>query len=285
MKWVRLAVEGLGPISRAEVTIRPLTVIIGKNCFGKSLLINFAYLLSDTLPDFSRLRKEVSEEADGLAEKAYNALEAGNRDELSNILSEMLHLYFKGLGPALGVSLTKRFKEFFNVSKITDLFRGYVAVGGDLLSYSVRVEDDQLLVELSGYEEFEVYVKSVGHEAAGTFILDIEVRHAGGKELRVPPYWVETPSDIRMLISGHVLPYTLTDLYPLSFGIGEAFLLTDSRAGILRLARTVMVTSLEYGRLLVPARESSFLAAYSKLMARFQEKGPLKELVSFLRVS
>jgi len=99
-----------------------------------------------------------------------------------------------------------------------------------------------------------------------------------GKELRSFPYRVKEPADIHLLVGGHALPYALAYLYPLSFGAGKSFLLTDSRAGILRLARTAVATSLEYGRLLVPARESAFLAAYNRLAVRFREKGPSEEL-------
>ena len=63
VEWTKLTVRELGPISHAKITIKPITVIIGKNCLGKSLLLNLAYLLSTTLPDFSLLKEEAGQEA------------------------------------------------------------------------------------------------------------------------------------------------------------------------------------------------------------------------------
>jgi len=44
---MRLRVENFGPISRAEIEIKPLTVLIGKNGSGKSMLAQLIYTLMD----------------------------------------------------------------------------------------------------------------------------------------------------------------------------------------------------------------------------------------------
>ncbi|RLE92102.1 MAG: hypothetical protein DRN04_11215 [Thermoprotei archaeon] len=191
----------------------------------------------------------------------------------------MLYVYFRKLDPAIKENLTSRFKEFFNVREIADLFRGHIIVKNSPLSYFIKAEKSKLAVKFSGYEELEVYVKNIEQERLETFLLDVGLRcEKSGEELRSFPYRVEDPADIHSLVGVHLLPYALLYLYPLSFGVSKPFLLTDSRAGILRLARTAVATTLEYGRLLVPARESAFLAAYNRLAVRFREKGPLKEL-------
>jgi predicted ATPase len=40
---MRQTVYNLGPIAEADIEIKPLTVIIGKNCVGKSYYSNFFY--------------------------------------------------------------------------------------------------------------------------------------------------------------------------------------------------------------------------------------------------
>ena len=278
VEWTKLTVRELGPISHAKITIKPVTVIIGKNCLGKSLLLNLAYLLSTTLPDFSLLKEEAGQEASKLAEAAYEAAKAGERGKLSSLLSQMLHSYFKGLGPAVRKSFTERFEEFFDVREATDLLKGYVIVerGRDALSYSIDAREGKLVVEFRGYEGLVVSVESVEEPSPGFILLEVRIGRDGkGRKLR---RGIEDPSDIQLLVGGYLLPHALAELFPLSFGVSESFLLTDSRAGILRLAKTAMAASLEYGRLMVPARESAFLAAYNKLVTRFREKGPLKEL-------
>ncbi|RLF04285.1 MAG: hypothetical protein DRK00_07065 [Thermoprotei archaeon] len=278
VEWTKLTVRELGPISRAEVTIKPVTVIIGKNCLGKSLLLNLAYLLSTTPPDFSLLKEKVGREVGELAEVAYKAAKGGERGRLSSVLSQMLHSYFKGLGPAVGRSIAERFEEFFNVEKATDLLRGSVAVerGKKPLSYSISARGGRLAVEFRGYEKLVVRVESIEELGPGSILLEVRVGRDGkGRKLRRR---VEGPLDIQLLVGGYLLPHALVELFPLSLGVGESFLLADSRAGILRLAKTAVAASLEYGRLMVPARESAFLAAYNKLVTRFKERGPLEEL-------
>ena len=54
-------------------------MMIGKNCLCKSLLLNLAYLLSTTPPDFSLLKEKAGREVGELAEVAYKAAKGGER--------------------------------------------------------------------------------------------------------------------------------------------------------------------------------------------------------------
>ena len=51
----RVIVENIGPFKSAEIELKPLTIFIGKNSVGKSLLIQLIWSLTYTTPDFKVL--------------------------------------------------------------------------------------------------------------------------------------------------------------------------------------------------------------------------------------
>ncbi|RLF09752.1 MAG: hypothetical protein DRJ69_04125 [Thermoprotei archaeon] len=278
-RWPRLMIEGLGPIRQAKLTIKPLTIIIGRNSFGKSLLINLAYLLSSTLPSFPKLKELVGDRALKLAESALTAIKEDRVEDASRELTGLLHLHLQEVGPALGMSLTSRFKEFFNVEKVVELFRGQALIEGSrLLKCFIKPSDDYLEVKVEGYHEVEAAIESVERGPEGFFV-QVNLTCRGENWVEEPWGWyVEDAGDVLSLTGNRLLPSVLTDLAPLSFATIDPYLLTDSRAGVLRLARASLSRSLEYGRLTVPAREAAFLAAYDKLMRRFYERKVKEDL-------
>ena len=48
----RLVVENLGPIRRADVALRPLTVLIGRNNTGKTYLAQALYAVHKAIDSF-----------------------------------------------------------------------------------------------------------------------------------------------------------------------------------------------------------------------------------------
>ncbi|HDI00810.1 MAG TPA: hypothetical protein ENF78_00030, partial [Candidatus Bathyarchaeota archaeon] len=48
-RWPVLKVENYGPVKRAELELRPLTVLVGKNNTGKSYLASLIYTIGDAL--------------------------------------------------------------------------------------------------------------------------------------------------------------------------------------------------------------------------------------------
>lgn len=280
-RWLKLSVKGLGPIHEASLTIKPLSIVIGRNCIGKSLLVDLAYLLSNTLPDFHELRKSIGFEAGEEAERALKVLREGDVNAAGRHLTRLLHLHFEGIKRALEASLTRRFKEFFNVKRVGELFKGVARIEGhEALTCRVKAEDDSLKVDFKGYEGFEVVVRDVMSTGEG-LQLEASLNYRGSPWMdKSWSHQAEDVGDLLRFISGLVLPSALADLSPLSFAAIDSYLLTDSRAGILRLARAALSKSLEYGGLVVPAKESSFLAAHEKLVRRFRDyglKGELKE--------
>ena len=258
---------------RAEFSLRPISVIIGKNGFGKSLLLNFLYLLSSTPPSFEELAKRAGDALNELVGESVAALKEGSADALSKALTSAVRLVFDAIGYALSVNLTKRFKEFFNVDDVNELFRGFVRVEAPDVSYIVKPGDKELSVIFENYEVLRVVAKRLkcARVVPGECWVEVEVVH-GDKLLTQEPLVVEAEQgDSGTLVIDALLNVLrfimLREFPPLWFGAGLERLFADSRAGVLRMARPAVVSSLQYGRLVVPAREATFLSTYSDVMA------------------
>lgn len=283
--FVKVVVEDLGPISRAELTVKPITVIVGKNSFGKSLLLNLMYLLSSTMPDFAELAGRTGQQVSELIVHAYNSLKMKDLKMLSEVLTNILHEYFRGLGRAIGKNLTERFREFFNVDEVRDLLKGRIELQAPHISCSIESKGDGLSLEFKNYEKLKLSVRKIectpklmsflrpeesGHIVAEECTLEFDILYNGEPVIR--RFTIGIGSHVTTMIGAIVLPSVLSiELFPLSFEAGGSLLLTDSRAGVLRMARSAIAYSLQYGRLFVPAKESTFLSAYNELMARFRE--------------
>jgi len=123
--WTRVSIQRLGPVKGATITIRPITILIGKNCYGKSLLLNLLYLLSDLTPDFDKLQEAMAEkDLFQLAEEAYNALQGVDRQAVSSLLTEMFHRIFESLDIPYAETFKEKFKDFFEVESMSSLFYG-----------------------------------------------------------------------------------------------------------------------------------------------------------------
>jgi len=285
--FVRVIVEGLGPISRAEFAVKPITVVVGKNSFGKSLLLNLMYLLSSTMPDFAELAERTDQRVNELIVHAYNLLKMKDLKMLSEVLTNILHEYFRGLGHAIGKNLMERFREFFSVDDVRDLLKGRIELQAPHISCSIEPKEDGLSLEFRNYEGVSLSVKRVecmpkptptprpeegGRMAAEECTIEFDILYNGESITRSVAGKIASKEDIVVTVGAIALSSVLfIELFPLSFGAGETLLLTDSRAGVLRMARSAIAYSLQYGRLFVPAKESTFLSAYNELMARFRE--------------
>jgi len=280
---VRVVVEDLGPISRVELAVKPITVIVGKNSFGKSLLLNLLYLLSSTMPDFTELAGRTSQRVNELIVYAYNLLKMRDLEMLSEVLTNILHEYFRGLGRAIGKNLTGRLREFFNVDDVRDLLKGRIELQAPRIYCSIEPKEDGLSLEFKNYESLKLPVKRVecmpkptpkpegsGHMVAEECTIEFDILYNGEPVIR--RFTIGIGKDVATTIGAVVLPSVLSiELSPLSFGVEKSLLLTDRRSGVLRMAIFAIAYSIQYGRLFVPAKESTFLSAYNELMARFKE--------------
>ena len=68
---VVVAVRDFGPFEQASLELKPLTVIVGRNSVGKSMLAYLVWALAISMADFSRLGELAGKRELALAEKVY----------------------------------------------------------------------------------------------------------------------------------------------------------------------------------------------------------------------
>lgn len=129
----RLVVSDFGPIARAEVTLRPLTVFVGPSHTGKSVLATLLYALHR-----NALWRSLTESRDDAA--SWSSV-ASRREAVPLLVEEQVHAYLRdtkespggpaGLGEALRVrcedeaahALEREFRRCFGVDDLSALCR------------------------------------------------------------------------------------------------------------------------------------------------------------------
>ena len=76
----KVRLVNIGPFEEVEVEVKPLTVFIGRNSVGKSLIAQTLWALATTMPDMGEWFKAASLEA---------SRELGNPDPLTTLLDEI----------------------------------------------------------------------------------------------------------------------------------------------------------------------------------------------------
>ena len=150
----RLVVENLGPIRRADVALRPLTVLIGRNNTGKTYLAQALYAVHKAIDSFPHGRPEklTDSEYEALlevlvphmaSEESESPLQVQDlTDELKAKVTDWVHRALKDTGQALN----QRLFAYFGVSDLADITRW----GANDLVMKVLQDDDALLFDSKG---------------------------------------------------------------------------------------------------------------------------------------
>jgi predicted ATPase len=77
---ISVYIENIGPFENASIELKPLTILIGKNSVGKSLLLYLLWSLASAEPDFAEV-KGGWEEVNKLAEKIVEEVQKGGNPE------------------------------------------------------------------------------------------------------------------------------------------------------------------------------------------------------------
>ena len=150
---LRLVVENLGPIRRADVALRPLTVLIGRNNTGKTYLAQALYAVHKAIESFALGRPEslTDREHESLLEVLVPRMVSEHSepslpvqdlpDELRAKVTAWMHRALEGTGQAL----LQRLHAYFGVSDLADITRR----GANELVVNV-FQDDTLLFDSRG---------------------------------------------------------------------------------------------------------------------------------------
>jgi len=221
---VKMTVENFGPFEEASLELKPLTILIGRNSVGKSILAYLLWTILTVEPNFEKLG-EVTE-ALGAGELASEVLESVRSGiDPGEKFERLVEIVFKAFPEAIAPSLREALQRVFladlgelihkNASKASVLIEGYN------LGLEVVIERDGVKASYrKPYLEFT-------------------------RKLRV---YIPRHGVLRVLYNDEVLSeravlsladnvYVLMDIigfYVYPFFISEAGFLPDSRAGISR---------------------------------------------------
>ena len=231
----KVKLVNIGPFEEVEVEVKPLTVFIGRNSVGKSVIAQTLWALATTMPDMGEWFKAVSLEA---------SRELGNPDPLTTLLDEIrrggsvedilrrtVEIYIKTMHEGLAAGFRESFEELYGgLSSVIREGAGEARIRVDSkASIEFRIErGDVRVVEYKPNMEF---VDRIHATTPYPGYLTVHLPDKGeiydGKVLSERDLFVGVIADL-------LFHYTL-DSFETFFYKGPGAMLPDSRAGITRV--------------------------------------------------
>jgi AAA15 family ATPase/GTPase len=227
---VKLHIEDFGPFEKVDLELRPLTIFIGKNSTGKSMLLYLLWALSSASLEFYKGLE--NEHIVKIAERVIKRVESGEtpREDFEALVRAV---YENMLAKAINKALENRFKAAFG-GKLKELVRirkeravieirntcGKIKLS---IAEKVNVEEIDLCLE-DLLKKTKIIVKKTG---------SLNVSY---EDIIERSYRITSISDILEVIES-LFRYHLSDEFDEYLLANMAAMLPDSRAGV---ARTVM---------------------------------------------
>jgi len=150
---VRLVVKDFGPFGEAEVELKPLTVFIGKNSVGKSMLAYLIWALTLAIPRPTGLEKAIVEAGGNKALEA--VIEKAKRgDDFKEELMELTNIAIYVLPKALAPSIEEALKKVFTFD-LDELIReganhATITLKGERTSIETTISGKRVDVSIKG---------------------------------------------------------------------------------------------------------------------------------------
>jgi len=226
----KIIVKNFGPFEHASLELKPLTILIGKNSVGKSLLMYLTWVLTSTMPDFETLGKEVSRQGvDEIAKKILKEVRKGSNpeDEIKNII----RMHIEALPHAFISSLKEILSRVF-MTNLNELIRegenrAIIGIEGPHAILEFSIEDND--IKLVDYTPYLNFIKQLKVEVPRPNIL--RITHEGHI---VEEERITSLRDLVSLVISILAHYTGIAFSPLFTTIELSVLLPDSRAGLSR---------------------------------------------------
>jgi predicted ATPase len=236
MKEHVVVIDNFGPFEHAEIKLKPLTIFIGRNSVGKSMLMRLLWVLASTplLPTLS-----ISDEQVKVFERAENNIVSSVVRGVKPSEEDMratIKWYMELLGEGVRRHLERRIRGAFNAE-----LRELIRIGAEDAKITMLAPCEPTVIVL-GRED--VRIERSGFCIDGVMgDLAVEVPEPGILRLRYKDLDVSRPiktsKDFEELIR-EVLVKHLTLLFKGGFYIGTMWLhtifLPDNRAGLLQFA-------------------------------------------------
>ncbi len=225
----RIIVRNFGPFEHADLVLKPLTLLIGKNSVGKSMLSYLIWTLASIMPNFEKLAEILTERnVDEVARKILDCIEKGVSPE--DKVKELIRMHIETLPEAIASSLKEALQKVF-VTRLNGLIREGASRA------SIELEGPQASLKLV-IENEDIRVTS--HKPYLEFTDELKVRISRPNRLKIifpdgyeKEYYVTSISDLASVTLEMLANYIVRVLHPF-FIFTYAVLLPDSRAGISR---------------------------------------------------
>ena len=230
----KVRLVNIGPFEEVEVEVKPLTVFIGRNSVGKSLIAQTLWALATTMPDMGEWFKAASLEA---------SRELGNPDPLTTLLDEIrrggsvedtlrrtVEIYIKTIHEGLAAGFRESVEELYgDLSSVIREGAGEARIRVDSkASIEFRIErGDVRVVE---YKPNMDFVDKIHATTPYPGYLTVHLSNKG----KIYDGKVLSGSDLLVVIVDLLFYYTV-DSFKLFFYEGLGAMLPDSRAGIMRV--------------------------------------------------
>ena len=216
MAWT-LTVKDLGPFKDASIEVRPLTIFIGRNSSGKSLLLRLMWALSTAEPDYVSLgvflQKRLTDV--GLSEDRFKRLTQKD-------IKEYVKLYARALSVSLLEGAKGKIREVFDDLRGTiRLSSEHVSIAVDLNSGNAEIVpglDELFEVEVEGLYKIRLLSKAPNRSSIGGIF-----RSRTREEL----------NDLLNLMMSNFFGFYFKPFFQ-NLIIQQVDFLVDSRAGLLR---------------------------------------------------
>ena len=225
---VKLYLSNFGPFEEAEVELKPLTIFIGRNSTGKSMLSYLLWALSSTEPLLHRVEAGWESVAE-IAERVVRRVKEGRIE--SEDLEELVRAYVKVLVDAVKHGLEERFRYVFGI-ELRELVRigrdkAVIEVHGSCAKIRFSLEDEIKI------EEFDLCVDGM--------LRKVDVRVLRGRYIHVgygsylKKHRVYSIVDVRDLVVELLAYHIAAEFHGLALVTPYlTCMLPDSRAGITR---------------------------------------------------
>jgi predicted ATPase len=281
-EFIRVRLRNFGPVEEAEIKVRPLTLFIGRNSVGKSLVAELIWVLSKSLPDsvsllgkFHKRSMEVFRGYDPLG-ILYEKIQRGE-EEVTDYIKIVSELLIDLLGEAFAEGLERELREIFGeINKLIRIGADRAEIdietilgGKSISSIAFMIKDNKVsLQKYSPNKKFLETLKITTPYPKHLVIQRDKEEIYGGTIYSINDL-------IREVIANIIYHYSL-ETFPLLFRTTNNLFLSDSRAGVIKiLLRPYPRISWIRG---VGGVEADFSETYFELVDVFEKKDFNKEL-------
>jgi hypothetical protein len=234
----KVRIVNIGPFEEVEVEVKPLTVFIGRNSVGKSLIAQTLWALASTMPDmgtwFSAASLEASRELgspDHLTTLLDEIRRGGN---IEDILRRTVRIYIKTMHEGLVAGFRESVEEFYG--NLGSIIREGAEEAGIRVDSKASIEFriERGSVRVVEYKPNMDFVDRI--HATTPYPGYLTVYLSGEGEIyEVYDGKVLSESDLFVGVIVNLLSYYTLDSFEPFFYKGPGAMLPDSRAGITRV--------------------------------------------------